>query len=317
MKPYPRISVAIPVYNEEAVLSELLRRVCAVLDSMPGEQAHEVVFVDDGSTDGTSQLLANAAAGDSRIRVVSLSRNFGHQAALSAALDHVSGDAIVLLDGDLQDPPEMIPTFVAAYIDGYDVVYAQRVHRKERWFLRLCYFLFYRVIARLSDVGLPLDAGDFALLSRQVVDGIRSIPEHNRYLRGLRTWVGFRQLGIPVERAARYAGQPKYDAFKLMGLALDGILAFSKVPLRAAAVLGLLTIAGSGMFAMYALYVKFVVGSPQGFTAILLAITFLSGIQLVFLGIIGEYLGRVYEEAKGRPQYVVRRIVVGPAGHGS
>lgn len=189
------------------------------------------------------------------------------------------------------------------------MVYVQRVNRKEAWWLRICYYAFYRLLARLSSIQLPVDAGDFGLLSRRVTQEIRGMPEHHRYLRGMRTWVGFRQIGIPIERAARRAGRTKYSPLRLLKLASDGIFAFSIVPLRAAAILGAAATGVSVLFAMYSLYAKFWLHSPQGFTALILAITFLSGVNLFFLGIIGEYIGRVYEEAKGRPHYVVREVV--------
>jgi dolichol-phosphate mannosyltransferase len=304
-----RISLAVPVYNEEQVLPELLRRVRTVLNDIPGGP-HEIVFVDDGSSDRTFELLAAAAAEDSRIVAISLSRNFGHQSALSAALDNVSGDVVVVMDGDLQDPPEIIPRFIEEFKKGFDVVYAQRVGRKEGWLLRFCYYIFYRILALFSNIRLPVDAGDFALLSRNVLEQLRRIPEHHRYLRGLRTWVGFRQVGITVERSERFSGSSKYSFIKLLGLAFDGIFAFSIVPLRAATFIGISTIAGALMFVAYAVYVRlFFDQSPQGFTALIVAITFLAGVQLLFLGIIGEYLGRVYEETKGRPLYIIEKRV--------
>jgi glycosyltransferase involved in cell wall biosynthesis len=303
-----RVSLAIPVYNEEAVVPELVRRTTAVLDGVPGGP-HEIVLVDDGSSDRTLELLEQAAEKDARIVVVSLSRNFGHQTALAAALDQVSGDVAVLLDGDLQDPPEAVPTLLDWYQQGYDVVYVQRVNRKESWWLRACYYIFYRLLAALSSVQLPLDAGDFGLMSRRVVEEIRRMPEQHRYLRGLRTWVGFRQIGIPMERSARLAGRTKYSPLKLLKLASDGIFAFSIVPLRAAAVLGAGAVGLSFLYSLYSLYAKFWMHSPQGFTALILAMTFLSGVNLFFLGIIGEYVGRVYEETKRRPHYVVLKIV--------
>jgi dolichol-phosphate mannosyltransferase len=303
-----RVSVTVPVYNEEAVIPLLLQRVKAVLDSLPGGP-HELVLVDDGSSDRTLELLMDAAEQDSRVVVVGLSRNFGHQTALVAGLDHVSGDAVVLMDGDLQDPPEAIPTLLDWYGKGYDVVYVQRINRKESWVLRFCYYVFYRLMAALSSTELPVDAGDFGLMSRRVVDEIRKMPEHHRYLRGLRKWVGFRQIGVPIERSARHAGRTKYSPLKLLKLASDGIFAFSIVPLRAAAILGIVAIGVSTLFSLYSLYARFWLHSPQGFTALVLVITFLSGINLFFLGIIGEYVGRVYEETKARPHYVVRTSV--------
>jgi len=304
-----RVSLAIPVYNEEKIIPELLLRVRRVVDQLPGGP-HEIVIVDDGSSDGTFDLLTLAAAEDPRLVAISLSRNFGHQSALTAALDTVNGNVVVVMDGDLPAPPEAIPQFIAQHQKGFDVVYAQRIDRKEGWPLRFCYFLFYRCLTLFSNITTPLDAGDFALVSRRVIEELRRIPEHQRYLRGLRSWVGFRQIGIPVERSERLSGNSKYSFAKLLGLALDGIFAFSIVPLRVAAALGLLTIAVSLTFAIYSIYVRlFLNRSPQGFAALIVAITFLSGVQLLFLGVIGEYLGRIYEEAKGRPHYIIGKIV--------
>jgi polyisoprenyl-phosphate glycosyltransferase len=308
MTPTFRLSIAIPVYNEASVLPELLRRTRDVLDQIDGGP-HEVVFVNDSSADGSLAILEEAARHDARLVVISLSRNFGHQAALTAALDHASGDAVVVMDGDLQDVPEAIPQFVARFHEGYDVVYAQRVRRKEPWLLRLCYFIFYRMMAKLSDVRLPLDAGDFGLMSRRVIDHLHAMPEHHRYLRGMRSWVGFRQVGIPVERAGHHSGKSKYGFLRLLKLASDGIFAFSIVPIRAAALLGTGVIFFSTLYALFAIVAKLVLHrSPQGFTALIIIITFLSGANLLFLGVIGEYVGRIYEEAKSRPLYVVDRI---------
>jgi polyisoprenyl-phosphate glycosyltransferase len=304
-----RLSVAIPVHNEESVLPELLERLRRVLDGLRGGP-HEIVFVDDGSTDRTFAMLCEAAREDSRMIVISLSRNFGHQAAISAALDHASGDAVVTMDGDLQDIPEAIPQFVEKFGEGFEVIYAQRVRRKEPLLLRICYFLFYRMMAGLSDVHLPLDSGDFGLMSRRVVDQVRRMPEHHRYLRGMRSWVGFRQTGIPVERAERHSGKSKYSLLRLIKLAADGLFAFSIVPIRATALLGMLVVLLSFLYVCYAIYAKLVLHvSPQGFTALIVVVTFLSGIVLFSLGIIGEYLGRIYEETKARPKYVIGQIV--------
>jgi dolichol-phosphate mannosyltransferase len=241
--------------------------------------------------------------------VVALSRNFGHQAALTAALERVSGDVVMTMDGDLQDRPEAIHDFLARFDQGFDVVYARRVNRKEGWLLRTCYHLFYRAAARLSESPLPLDAGDFALMSRRVVDALRSAPEHHRYLRGLRSWVGFRQTAIDVARDERFAGTTNYGPVKLFKLAADGIFSFSIVPLRAAALLGLLAIMASSAFSVYSLYAKFFLHrAPQGFTALILIFTFLAGVQLFFVGVIGEYVGRIYQEVKRRPLYVVGSV---------
>src|SRR5271157_4423722 len=304
-----RLSVAIPIHNEESVLSELLQRLCAVLDSVAGGP-HEIVFMDDGSTDRTFEILEAAAKEDRRIVVLSLSRNFGHQAAITAGLDHVTGDATVVMDGDLQDVPEVISQFVEKFQQGFDVVYAQRVRRKEPLALRICYFVFYRMMAKLSDIRLPLDSGDFGLMSRRVIEEVRKMPEHHRYLRGMRSWVGFRQTGIEVERAERHSGKSKYSVMRLVKLAFDGIFAFSIVPIRAAALFGALVMFLSSIYVIYAVYAKLVLQqSPQGFTALLVALTFFSGVVLFFLGVIGEYVGRIYEETKARPEYIVGRTV--------
>lgn len=306
-----RLSVGIPLHNEQEVVPELLARLMPTLDAVAGGP-HQVVFVDDGSTDNTWQLLTDAARRDGRLKVVSLSRNFGHQAALGAALDHATGDAIVLMDGDLQDEPEIIPELVRLHRAGADVVYTRRASREEGLLLRTAYKLYYRIVSSLSEVTLPLDSGDFALLGPPVIAALRRLPERQRYLRGLRTWVGFTQVGVDVQRRARAAGRPKYTTWKLVQLAVDGVCSFSTIPLRAAALIGLAAIVASAAFSIYTIYMRMTGGTvPAGFTAALLITTFLSGVQLLFLGVIGEYLGRVYGEAKGRPPYVVAKIVGG------
>lgn len=306
-----RVSVAIPLHNEEAGVGELLSRLGAVLDGIPGGP-HEIVLVDDGSRDGTLALLEEAARRDERLIIVALSRNFGHQAALSAGLDFVTGDVVIAMDGDLQDRPEAIPALIAKHREGFDVVYVQRAKRKEGWALRASYFLFYRLLASMSDTRLPLDSGDFALMTRRVVDRMRAAPERQRYLRGLRSWVGFRQTGLVVERDERFAGTTSYGPIKLLKLASDGIFSFSIVPLRAAAMLGVVAILVSTLFSLYTLYAKlFLHEAPAGFTALMLFISFFGGVQLFFLGIIGEYIGRIYQETKHRPIYVVNTVVRG------
>jgi glycosyltransferase involved in cell wall biosynthesis len=309
-----RVSAVVPVFNEEELVDELMNRMFAVLDGLP-HGPHELVVVDDGSTDGTPRLLDERAAGESRLRVVHLSRNFGHQAALTAGLDHARGDWIAVLDGDLQDPPEAVPALLAKAAEGYDVVFARRVLRKESWLLRLCYTLSYRMIAALSSTPIPLDAGDFAVMSRRVVAAMRAAPEHQPYLRGLRAWTGFRQIGLDVERHERRRGTSKYSFGKLLQLLFDGLFGFSVAPLRAAAVCGCGTIVVSGLYLAYALAVRlFLDQPPRGFTSLIAAIVFLAGVQLVFLGLIGEYVGRVFEQVKGRAVYVVDRVVGGGAG---
>ena len=301
------LCVVVPVYNEQEVLPLFIQRLAATLDAIPGGP-HQMLFVNDGSADQSLAILRDAAAHDRRIGVLSLSRNFGHQAAIAAALDHAQGDATIIIDADLQDPPEAIPEFVKRFEEGYHVVYAQRVKRKEGLWLRLSYFLFYRLLALLANIDLPLDAGDFGLMSARVVEEIRSLPEHLRYTRGLRRWVGFRQIGIPIERAERKAGESKYTPWGLLRLAADGIFAFSTAPLHAAAVIGSFAVVLSIVFSIYSVVAKFVLHqSPKGFTALTLLITFVSGVNLLFLGIIGAYIARIYEEVKRRPVYIVEQ----------
>lgn len=304
-----RLSVAIPVYNEQSVLPELYRRLRNVLDQIDGDD-HEIVFVDDGSHDGTREILAALALADTRVKVVLLSRNFGHQSALSAALDYVTGNAVVLMDGDLQDSPETIFRFLETHRQGFDVVYAIREKRKETWWLKICYSAFYSLIHRLSELKLPEGSGDFALLSRRVVDRMKAMPERHRYLRGLRYWVGYPQTGIVVERDARHSGTSKYSFSKLFQLAFDGIFAFSVKPLRAATGMGMLVIAMAVAFVVYAAVAHLLFSrSPSGFTAIITLMTMFAGLQLIFLGVMGEYIGRVYEQVKLRPMYIVDRVL--------
>lgn len=304
-----RVTIAVPVHNEEEVIPALLARVSAVLDATPGGP-HELLLVDDGSRDRSLALLEAAARKDPRITIVVLSRNFGHQAALTAAFDHARGDVMLLMDGDLQDPPEALPALLARLDEGYDVVYVRRTRRKEPFWLRASYHVAYRIIASLSRIALPADAGDFAVLSRRAIDAVRDLPERQRYLRGLRSWVGFRQTGLEVERAARAAGVSKYSLRRLIGLALDGAFAFSTAPLRFIGVAGGITLLGSIAFSLFAIYAKLVLGrSPQGFTALTVLGTLVGGMILLSLWIIGEYVGRIYEEAKRRPVYLVDRVV--------
>jgi dolichol-phosphate mannosyltransferase len=309
MRRLATLSVAIPVYNESAVLPALIDRLRSVLDSL-GDISVQLVLVDDGSTDGTLERLEEIVASDPRFEAIILSRNFGHQAALTAALDHVTGEATVVMDADLQDDPAHIPELIARYEQGYDVVYAVRGKRDEPIPLRLAYWVFYRLLRRLSRVAIPIDSGDFGLMSARVVEAVRRSPERQRYLRGLRAWVGFKQCGLEVERPARQAGTSKYGTFKLVQLAMDGVFAFSLVPLRLATLLGALAVAVASVWALVVVYAKLVLDrSPQGFSSVIITIVFLSGTNLFFLGVIGEYVGRTYEESKGRPQYLVDQIL--------
>lgn len=307
--PQKSVVVAIPVFNEQEVIPELLRRLSAAAQANPS-YAFSFLFVDDGSTDSTFALLADAARADTRIEIIRLSRNFGHQAALVAAIDHADGDALIMMDGDLQDTPETIAAFLAEMERGADVVYAIRKARKESLMLRGCYAVFYRLLSRLSNVEIPLDSGDFSLITRRVANTLRSLPEHHRFLRGLRAWTGFKQIGIPVERAARHAGDRKYTLAKLTALATDGVFSFSFLPLRAATVLGTLVIGMTLIYSAYVLASKLLGSSvPQGFSAIFLTNVLLAGVQFLFLGVIGEYVGRIYEECKRRPLYVIDTVV--------
>lgn len=303
------ISVVIPLYNEEDALPEFIRRLVRVLHgiSLPSE----MVFVDDGSSDRTYELLGAILKTHQSMRVVRFSRNFGHQAAVTAGIDHASGDALVIIDGDLQDPPELIPEFIKKYNEGYDVVYGIRMKRKERWIMRFCYFLFYRILHLTSSgVTLPLDSGDFSLISRRVAEVLRSMPERNRYVRGLRAWAGFLQTGVMYERDARYAGKTKYGFFRLLRLAYDGIFSFSYFPLRLITALGVFTSVSSFAVIAVLVYLRFFVNQYiPGWTSLAIAVLFLGGVQLISLGIIGEYLRRVYEEAKQRPLYIVKEKI--------
>jgi polyisoprenyl-phosphate glycosyltransferase len=302
-----RVTIAIPIHNEQEVLPELLRRVFTVLDQTPGGP-HELLIVDDGSRDGSLRVLEEAAHRDPRLRVIALSRNFGHQAAVSAAFDYATGDVMMVMDGDLQDAPEALPILLKRLDEGFDVVYVRRTRRKESFWLRTSYHVAYRMIASLSKLALPVDAGDFAILSRRAVDAVRALPERQRYLRGLRSWIGFKQTGEEIERHARVAGESKYSVGALIALALDGTFAFSTAPLRFIGALGGLVLLFALAFSLYATYVRVILGrSPQGFTALTVLVTIIGGMILTSLWIIGEYVGRIYEEVKRRPLYLVDR----------
>jgi dolichol-phosphate mannosyltransferase len=311
-----RVTVAIPIHNEEDTIPLLLERVGAVLDQLPGGP-HEILLIDDGSTDRSLHRLEEAARHDGRVRILVLSRNFGHQAALTAAFDHARGDAMLIMDGDLQDPPEALPALLEKLDEGFDVVYVRREARKEALWLRMSYSLAYRLIGWLSDIRLPADVGDFALVSRPVIDAVRALPERQRYLRGLRRWVGFAQTGVSVERAARAAGESKYSLGRLIGLALDGAFAFSTTPLRLIGLAGGITLLSSAAFTVFAVYARLVLGqSPRGFTALTVLLTLIGGMLLLSLWIIGEYVGRIYEEVKRRPVYLIQREIVRSDGAG-
>ncbi len=301
----PQISVVIPVYNERENLSALTAGIHPVIDrSVAG--SFEVLFVDDGSRDGSGEMLDEISRRDRRYKVIHLSRNFGHQSALQAGLDSARGNAVVLMDADLQDPPELLSQFIDRWRDGYEVVYAIRRKRKEPALKRLAYSTFYRTMKVIAEIDAPLDAGDFCLMDHRVVQALVRLRERNRFLRGLRTWVGFKQIGIEYDRQARNAGKPKYTLRKLMSLAASGYIGFSSLPLRVAAWLGLLSALAGFVLALWAVLEKLTTNvAPQGWTSTMAVILLVSGVQLIILGIIGEYLGRVYDEVRQRPLYVI------------
>jgi polyisoprenyl-phosphate glycosyltransferase len=298
------LSVVIPVYNEEETLEQLVERLTRSLDAL-GEP-WEVIFVNDGSVDRSGEMLRAFHERDRRFKTVWLSRNFGHQVAISCGLDYASGRGVVIMDGDLQDPPEVLPDLVARWREGWDVVYAVRQARKENVVKRAAYKTFYWVLRRVSYLDIPLDSGDFSLIDRRVVDLLKRMPERNRFVRGLRTWVGLRQTGFEYARAARFAGESKYSFTKLMRLAFDGLISYSYVPLRMVSNLGILvSLTALGYMAYLLLARLFGDRTIQGWTSTVVIMLFLGGTQLLALGIIGEYIGRIFDEVKQRPHYVV------------
>jgi dolichol-phosphate mannosyltransferase len=303
----PDVSVVVPVFNEQENLPELYRRLRTVLDNLG--LLYELVLVDDGSRDGSLELMKNLATSDGRVLVVELARNFGHQVAISAGLDHARGKGVIIMDADLQDPPEVLPEFIAKWSEGHDVVYAIRAARKENWLKRSAYASFYRLLSRIANIHIPLDAGDFCIMDRRVVDILVSMPERNRFVRGIRSWVGLDQIGLPYNRDRRFAGKPKFTFNRLVYLAIDGLVSFSFVPLRLISTLGLAASFFSIWLAVFYVIQKFTRGlDPPGFATTITAIFFLAGLQLTTLGVIGEYVGRIFEEVKRRPLYIIRRL---------
>jgi dolichol-phosphate mannosyltransferase len=306
----PDVSVVIPVFNEQENLVSLHTRLSAAL--APLELCYEVVFVDDGSRDGSLAQLRALADEDSRVLVVELARNFGHQVAISAGLDHTRGNGVIVMDADLQDPPEVLPQFIDKWREGHDVVYAVREQRKEGWMKRAAYAAFYRLLQRVANIEIPLDAGDFCIMDRRVVDLLTGMPERNRFVRGIRSWVGLDQVGLAYERHARQAGKPKFTFTRLIYLALDGLVSFSYVPLRLITMMGFCVSLVSLVLAVFYAIQKLTVGlNPPGFATLIVAVFFLAGMQLITIGVIGEYVGRIFEEVKRRPLYIVRQVVAG------
>lgn len=309
------IQVVVPIYNEQAILPELHTRLREVLDGLP--HAWGITYVDDGSTDGSTGTLRKFSREDSRVSVLELSRNFGQQLAITAGLSVADADAIVLMDGDLQDPPEVIPELVDEWEEGHDVVYAVKEDRKEGWLKRLLFDLFYKILRRLSSVDIPAHAGNFSLMDRSVVEVINSMPERNRYISGLRAYVGGRQTGVRYERGARGAGEPRQTPSKLVKMATDAFFAFSEIPLRLATVMGIVVSVVAFGVLLNVFYQKLISGEAiLGWASVMTSILFLGGVQLIAIGIIGEYLGRVYNETKRRPPFVIERSHNRPGNEG-
>lgn len=312
------LSIVIPCYNEAEVIGETMRRLCTFCLEVDGMDV-ELIFVDDGSRDGTRDILKRFAETDPHVRVIGFARNFGHQIAVTAGIDAANGDAVVLIDADLQDPPEVVHHMIAKWREGYDVVYGTRTEREgESAFKVATARAFYRVLNRLSDVPIPLDTGDFRLMSRNVVDTLKSMPERDRFVRGMVSWVGFRQTALPYRRARRFAGETKYPLRKMLRFATDGILSFSTKPLQASVALGMMCAGISMAGILYALFLRLFTNIwVEGWTALMIAILFIGGVQLISVGILGEYVGRIYNEIKKRPLYVVQEYcgfaTAGPA----
>lgn len=308
----PVISIIAPIFNERENLPELYQRVKEVMEK--NGEAWELLLVDDGCTDGSTQIIRDLGAQDEHVRPIIFARNFGHQIAVSAGLDYSRGQAVVIIDSDLQDPPEVILDLIAKWREGYEVVYAVRAEREgESWFKLFTASLFYRLIFRITDIDIPLDTGDFRLLDRQVVNVLKQMRERHRFLRGMSSWVGFRQVGVPYRRAARHAGETKYPFKKMLRLAINAITSFSYFPLQLATYLGFIS-AGLSTLAIPVVIITRLTGSQAFFgqATTLIAVLFLGGVQLISLGILGEYIGRLYDEAKGRPLYIVRQETSSP-----
>lgn len=308
MNPRGTISIIVPICSEEGVIPEFYNRLSAVISNFSDRYNHEIIFIDDGSQDRSLAMLKELYQSDASIRIIAFSRNFGHQSAITAGIDYAKGSAVIIIDGDLQDPPEVIPSMIAKWEQGYSVVYGIREKRKgENIFKLLTAKLFYRLIRVLSETDMPLDAGDFRLIDRKVVDTLKCIREENRYIRGLIRWAGFPQYGLSYKRDKRYAGKTKFSIRKMIKFGVDGILSFSDRPLKITAYLGFLITAGSFFMALRIAYSKFRYPNTlvSGWTSLILTVLFMGGVQLISLGIIGLYLGRQYREAKKRPLYVI------------
>ena len=306
-----KLSVIVPMYCEEAVIGECYKRLTNIMKKIDNYN-YEIIVVNDGSKDNTLEILEEIAQKDKNVKVISFSRNFGHQAAVTAGLKNVTGDAIVIIDADLQDPPELIPDMLKLWEEGNEVIYAKRKTRKgESAFKLLTAKMFYSTLNALSDVEIPKDTGDFRLVDRKVVDTINQMPEHNKFLRGLFSWVGYKQIPFEYERQERYAGKTKYPLRKMIKLASDGIISFSTKPLKLVGTLGIISIVISILILIYALlsYAFKLNNLSPGWTSIMVAITFFAGVQLLSIWIMSEYIGRIYDEAKERPQYIINKKI--------
>lgn len=306
-----KISIVIPMFNEQEVIEKCFERMIAVMESMR-EYEYEVIVIDDGSRDDTYRIASNIASKNEKIKVLSFSRNFGHQAAVTAGLQFSTGDAVVIIDADLQDPPELIPDMVKLWKDGYDVVYGKRKTREgESRFKLMTANMFYKMLNKLSDVDIPKDVGDFRLVDRQIVNQMNSLPEHNKFLRGLWSWLGYKQYAFEYERKERFAGKTKYPLKKMLKLASDGIIGFSTKPLKICAALGVISICLSFIVLIYSILAyAFNFGNlTSGWTSIMVAVTFFAGVQLLSLWILSEYIGRIYDETKQRPQFIINKKI--------
>ncbi|MCW3106665.1 MAG: glycosyl transferase family 2 [Segetibacter sp.] len=304
-----KYSFVIPIYNEQENIPMLYSRLTDVMDGLDGRS--EIIFVDDGSKDNSIIYIRELGEKDNRVCYISLARNFGHQIALTAGLNYVTGQAVIVLDADLQDPPELVPEMIEKWKQGNQVIFAQRTYRhKEGVIKRFTAFAFYRILKLFSEVEIPTDTGDFCLLDKKIVDTLNSMPERNRYIRGLRSWIGFNQIAIHYERPPRYAGEVKYTYKKLFGLALNGLVSFSKLPLRISTYLGLIAAGGSIIMAFLVLYWRISQPNSQfkGYAIVLMAVFFLGAVQLISIGILGEYVGKMYEEVKRRPLYTLKEL---------
>ncbi|TQV65356.1 MAG: glycosyltransferase family 2 protein [Halothiobacillaceae bacterium] len=299
------LTILVPVFNEAETLPAFHRRLATVLDGL--DLAADILYVDDGSTDASRAAIAALREQDARVGLLALSRNFGKEIAMAAGLDHAKGDAVVIIDADLQDPPELIPQLVAKWHEGYDVVYATRTDRDgESWLKKATAHAFYRVIHHAATFEIPRDTGDFRLLSRRAVEALRRLPEQHRFMKGLFTWIGFRQTGIPYHREPRHAGQTKWNYWRLWNFALEGITSFTTAPLRLATYLGFLIALLAFAYGLWIVLGTLLHGNPvAGYPSLMAVVLFLGGIQLLFIGILGEYIGRMFDESKRRPLYLI------------